>query len=367
VRVQVLRERTEPLAALSRYVERSRPWPAETGEARVRFLERLAEADSLSGWALVPTSDEAVAFVASHFDDLAERFTLTTPRWEVVRWAYDKRLTYALADELGVACPRTAYAASPAELADVEVGFPAVLKPTVKEEFNRFTAAKAWLVRDRRELGERFAEACSLVDPSTLMIQELIPGGGEAQYSYAALCRDGVPLARLTAQRTRQYPADFGRASTFVETAPCPEIVEPSERLLAEMRFDGLIEIEYKRDPRDGRFKLLDMNPRVWGWHSLCGRAGIDFPYLLWLVLHDEPIPPTRQRDGIAWLRMSTDAPTAVREVLRRRLPLRRYLRSLRRADESAIFAWDDPLPGLCELPLMACVLADRLVRRRGI
>ena len=65
-------------------------------------------------------------------------------------------------------------------------------------------------------------------DPDTLMVQELIAGGGEAQLSYAALCRDGVPLAAVTARRTRQYPAEFGRASTFVETIECPEIVEPS-------------------------------------------------------------------------------------------------------------------------------------------
>ena len=70
------------------------------------------------------------------------------------------------------------------------------------------------------------------------MVQELVPGGGEAQFSYAALCRDGEPLAALTARRTRQYPADFGRASTYVETVEVPEVVEPSLRLLRADRLD---------------------------------------------------------------------------------------------------------------------------------
>src|SRR5206468_12194190 len=104
--------------------------------------------------------------------------------------------------------------------------------------------------------------------------------------------------------------------------------------------------------PRDGRFKLLDMNPRVWGWHSLCGAAGVDFPWLLWRLVNGEPVPDTTVRHGVRWMRLTTDAPTAVREVLRGQLGLATYLRSLRRPREAAIFAADDPLPGLVELPL---------------
>jgi predicted ATP-grasp superfamily ATP-dependent carboligase len=242
------------------------------------------------------------------------------------------------------------------------VGFPAVLKPAVKVSFNRLTAAKAWRVDDRPELLRRYADACTLVDPDVLIVQELVPGGGASQLSFAALCADGEPLASLTARRTRQYPADFGRASTFVETIECPEIVEPSLSLLRELRFTGLIELEFKRDERDGVFKLLDVNPRVWGWHTLCGRAGVDFPYLLWLLVSGEPVPATQARPGVGWLRFTTDTPTALKELAARRLPVREYARSLRRPRESAIFAWDDPLPGLSEVPLLAYVLGRRLV-----
>ena len=90
----------------------------------------------------------------------------------------------------------------------------------------------------REELRACFDEAAELVDPAVLMVQELIPGGGATQLSYAALVRDGEPLAALTARRTRQYPADFGRASTYVETASVPDIVEPSTRFLRRIRRD---------------------------------------------------------------------------------------------------------------------------------
>jgi D-aspartate ligase len=362
VPVWVLKEPGESLASTSRYARRTLPWRA-AGDDRVGFLCGLAQSEGVAGWALLPTGDEMAALVARHHALLGQHFTHTIAPWEVVRWAYDKRLTYELAEQVGVAYPRTAYPQTPTDVAAVEVGFPAILKPSVKESFNRLTAAKAWRVDSRSELLERYAEACTLVDPTTLMVQELVPGGGEGQFSFAVLCVRGDPVASVTARRTRQYPADFGRASTYVETIECPELVEPALRLLRKLRFDGLVEVEFKRDPRDGVLKLLDMNPRVWGWHTLCGRAGVDFPHLLWLLVSGQPVPRTSARTGVGWLRFTTDTPTALKELFSRRLTLRDYARSLRRPRESAIFAWDDPLPGLAELPLVALLLFRRLVR----
>lgn len=362
VPVWVLTERAEPLASFSRYALRSLPWPDGGERERVAFLRELVHSDDLEGWALIPTADRTAAMVGRCYEQLGEHYILTTPPWDVVRWAYDKRLTHALAERLEVPSPRTVRARAALNGAGAAVRFPAVLKPAIKEECNALTAAKAWLIEDRAELERRYGEASSLLDPELLMVQELIPGGGEAQFSYAALCRDGVPLASLTARRTRQYPADFGRASTYVETVDCEEVVQPSLYLLRELGYTGLIELEYKRDCRDGVVKLLDMNPRVWGWHTLCVRAGVDFPWLLWLLASGETIPATRAKSGVGWLRFSTDTPTAIKEMLSRRLQLREYARSLRRPRESAIFAWDDPLPGLAEFPVLAYVLARRLL-----
>ena len=359
--VWMLVEPGEPLARVSRYSRRSIRWP-EGGEAdRLAFLCELGASNGIEGWALIPSSDVTAALVARGHAELGRHFTHTIPPWDVVRWAYDKRRTHELAERVGVASPRTVGAAAAVGAAAPSLVFPAILKPAIKEEANALTSAKAWRIADRAELDRRYQEACELIDPELLLVQEHVSGGGESQFSYAALCRDGVPIASVTARRTRQYPADFGRASTFVETVECSEIVEPSISLLHEMGYTGLIEIEYKRDSRDGAFKLLDMNPRIWGWHSVCARAGVDFPWLLWLLVCGDQVPPSQSRAGVGWLRLSTDTPMAAKEVIRGRLPIREYARSLRRPRESAIFAWDDPLPGLAEFPLLAYVFARRL------
>ena len=80
------------------------------------------------------------------------------------------------------------------------------------------------------------------------------------------------------AQRWRQHPPEFGRASTFVETIDLPLLENLSERFLKAINYYGLVELEYKLDPRDGQYKLLDVNARTWGYHSLGQRAGVGFP-----------------------------------------------------------------------------------------
>jgi predicted ATP-grasp superfamily ATP-dependent carboligase len=209
----------------------------------------------------------------------------------------------------------------------------------------------------------RYDEASALLSPENLIVQEIVPGGGEAQFSYAALCKDGCSLASLVARRTRQFPRDFGQLSTYVETVDEPEIIEPAERLLAALRFTGLVEVEFKRDPRNGQFKVLDINPRVWGWHTLSRRAGVDFPYLLWLLASGKPVPRLRGRAGERWVHLTADLRMAIEEIVRGRLSLLDYLRSIRGPLESAIFSWDDPLPGLLDLPLFAYGAGKRVLQ----
>ena len=360
--VLVLMHGDDLLAARSRYATMQLPFEAGTEMQRAARALDLADELQLDGWVVFPTDDEAAAMIGRQHESLAERFVLTTPPWEVLRWAYDKRLSYRLAQSLAVPYPRTWTAAQVLELGyEIELPFPLIIKPAIKEEFNPLTAAKAWQVEDRDELRARLTEAAEMVDCDLLLLQDTIPGNGAAQFSYAALCEEGRVLASVTARRTRQYPADFGRASTFVETIEQPQVAELSQQLLKEMRFSGLIEVEFKRDPRDDELKLLDINPRVWGWHSLCQRAGVDFPYLAWRLAQGLSVPASEAELGVRWIRFSTDFPTAVREIARGRLPAGDYVRSLRGPRAQAIFARDDPWPGLVELPMLIATLIRRM------
>lgn len=351
------------IAGFSRYARRRSAWPSGDEEQQVRYLLETGRRHGLEGWVLFPTGDDTSRLVSRHHAKLRERYRLTTPDWETLKWAYDKRLSNRLASEVGVAHPWTRYPRGSEDVASLECSFPVILKPAVKDSFNPFTLAKAWRVENREELVARYQEACRMVQPEFIMIQEMIPGGGSEQFAYAALCLDGRPVASVVARRSRQFPFEFGRSSSFVETVENPQVEIASASLLRAIRFTGLVEVEFKRDPRSGEYKLLDVNPRVWGWHSIGRRAGVDFPYMAWRLAHGEvPSEERRAKPGVRWVRGVTDLPAVVQELRRGSLSLSRYVGSLRGSPlESAIFAADDPLPALLELPLLV-----HLAWRRG-
>lgn len=355
-----------PLASLSRYVERSFRWRGPANDGALQFLLDLNRRHHLNGWIVFAGSDDDVRFVAQNHAALSAVFTLTTPPWDQLRWAADKRLMNARADALGVARPRTRYPRSGDELKPLGMPFPVILKPTVREGRNSFVDAKAWRADDADALFARYNEAKSLVGTDSIMIQELVPGDGSTQFSYAALCDRGRPIASLVACRRRQYPIEFGFTSTFVETGEQPQIEADACRFLASLDYSGLVEIEFKYDARDGLNKILDVNTRCWTWISLGAAAGIDFPLLQWRLAAGEGIAPQRGRSGARWLYFSRDLAASIYQMLAGRLSPLAYLRSFHRPLAGAVFAWDDPLPGLLDLPLSVVRVAARSLSRRN-
>jgi D-aspartate ligase len=348
------------LAGMSRFSGRDLIWPDDDeghDERRLSFLLELCDREGLDSWTLFPTADVTAAFVARRHAELGARFHLTTPDWSSFRWAHDKRLTYDLAAKLDVPYPYTFSPRSAQEVQDFAGAFPAILKPATKPRLD-LPHTKAWPVRDRAELLTRYAEIAPLAEPGALMIQELIPGPG-GQFSVAALCEDGKPVVIAVAERVRQYPKDFGRSSSYVETVDQPEVETLGRRLLAALRLDGLVEVEFKRDRRDELYKLLDINIRVWGWHTIGARAGLDFTYVAWRLANGQEPSPVQAPPGLRWLRV-TDVPVAFQEITSGRLSVRTYLRTLISPHERAVAALDDPFPALLEVPMVALSMARR-------
>jgi D-aspartate ligase len=326
-----------------------------TALARVR--------DRLHGWVLYPTRDENVAAIAAHRDALAAHFLVPTPGLPVIRSVWDKRETYRLADSLGIPIPRTWYPRASEDLAMIDCGRPLVVKPAIKEHFCYATKAKAWRADSSRELAEVFARAARIVPPGEVMVQEMLPGGSAEQFAYCVLFAGGRPLASMTVRRCRQHPSDFGRASTYVQTISLAALAEPAIALLRAIGYHGLAEVEFMRDQRDGSYRLLEVNARTWGYHSLGGTAGVDFPYLLYLDQVGPGLPDraeARARPGVRWVRLLTDVPNAVRDLRAGTLSAGRYLRSLAAADTEAVFSLRDPLPGLYELALLPYLARSR-------
>ena len=331
-----------------------------TEEACVDALLDVGKRLKLDGWVLYPTREETVAAFSRCRERLAGQFRVPTPGWQAVRWAWDKRNTYGLARRLGVPIPRTWYPKDASELTEIDASFPLAIKPAIKEHFIYATKAKAWKANTREELLDLFERASRIVNRGEVMVQDYVPGDGSHQFAYCAFFKGGQAVGRMVARRLRQHPLEFGRASTFVETAEVPELETLSERLLRAVDYYGLVELEYKLDPRDGQYKLLDFNARTWGYHSLGSRAGVDFPYLLFADQIGETPYPCRAPAGVRWMRSITDLPTAVLAMSQGRLDVKAYLRSLNPVHTEAVFTRDDLLPWFAEFALLPYLALKR-------
>jgi D-aspartate ligase len=353
----------QSIARYSRYTTHTITVPSlrderQTVDAVLEIGQRL----NLEGWVLYPTREETVAAFARYRSLLSPFFRVPTPEWDTTQWFWDKRKTYELAKELDIPIPRTWYPNATEELEQVSGDAPYVVKPAIKEHFIYATKVKAWRANNRTELRQFFERAAAQVQPGEVMIQELIPGGGSQQFSYCAFFKDQRAIGSMMVRRSRQHPPEFGRASTFVETIDLPILEEMSVRFLSAINYYGLVEMEYKLDSRDGKYKLLDVNGRTWGYHSVGQSAGVDFPHMLFADMVGDVVRAQRGRVGVKWIRLLTDVPTAVSEILKGRQNWWAYLRSMHNIDVESVFNRDDFSPGLAEL-----ILFPYLVVKRGL
>ncbi|MGZ3410641.1 MAG: carboxylate--amine ligase [Xanthobacteraceae bacterium] len=349
-----------PLAKYSRYTQSSGDWPGPNAENAVDWLLAFAERWQLKGWVLFPGADAELRLLSQNYDVLSKMFHVAAPTWPVAQWAHDKRLTDEHAHAVGVPTPLSLYPVDAKSVADWNCKFPVILKPTVHDVQNAFTRAKAWRADDRSEMIARYNEAAALVGSGSIVIQEMISGSGEAQFSYAGVWSNGEPIASLVARRTRQFPLDFGYTSTYVETVSRPKIIEASEKFLRPLNFSGLVEVEYKHDVRDGMDKLLDVNARVWAWAGIGEAAGLDFSYLAYRIALGEAVTPVATGHDAAWVHTTRNLVAATQERLLGRHPPVQISKAQRPLAFAAL-SLDDPMPGLIEMPL---TLGRTLARR---
>lgn len=349
-----------PLPKLSRYVARRFEWPGAKSADAIDWLLRFAGEQGISRWLLLPCGDPEVRLVAENVSRLRTVFDVISPDWVTLQKICDKQQLAETAAAVGVAFPKNYVVRSADEASAADIQFPIALKPAMRLERNPFTAAKAWRADSRDEFLRLYRDAAAYVGAENVVVQELIPGGGEAQLSYTGVWVAGRPVADMTARRTRQYPVEFSFSSTFVEAIDNEPVRAAARQLLASVGFEGLVEVEFKHDARDGAYKVLDVNPRTWSWLELCSFCGFDYPMLLRNAVAGQPVNPAPNSRPRAWVHLSRDVVAAAQLIQRGDLSLTAYLRSFSQRLTFGAFAWDDPLPGLLELPLTAWRVAER-------
>jgi D-aspartate ligase len=325
------------------------------------WLVRLQEEEGLTGWVLIPTNDEQVRQIALHHDEACRCFGYAGPAWNTYRTLYDKRLTHEWCQEQGIATPRSYIPRSRTDYPEGVLEYPLILKPAVKPNFKRHSSAKAIRAASRQDLIAILNDRLAGVSTDELIYQEIVPGNGSYQWSYAGFFVDGQPVAAFTARRLRQHPPDFGRASTYVVAEHDTEVEQESRAVLSALKYTGLAEVEWKRDPRDGVLKFLEVNARSWGWHSLATQVVGNLGPMVYDYVTRRELRPIAPKYGARWVKHVTDIPVAVDLWRRGDLSARAYLKSILGNVTTCEWSREDPAPFFLQL-----FLIPYLINRRG-
>ena len=176
------------------------------------------------------------------------------------------------------------------------------------------------------------------------MIQDIVPGR-EIYSFYAYYDRDSEPLTLCGYDKIRQYEPDLGSGS-FCKSIWRPEAARTAFRLLREMSYHGFAEPELKKDPRDGQYKLLEINARTTLQNRLPAACGVDIEYAAYLdCLGTKPDPSVRPRSGVLWVDDFADQKSFLIHLKRRDLSRSEIADSLKLRKVHSVAAWDDPLP----------------------
>jgi len=269
---------------------------SEAEEAYIRRIEEICRLEKVD--VIYPSLDPEVYLFAKNKQRFAQQGILAAvPDSDVIRIPMDKALTIRAAQRVGFPCPQTWF---PDSLADVEripqeSSPPWIVKP-------RFTAhgANMIFVDDPADLGGAYARVSSGQDSP--IIQEYVEGGLRRNY-YVTVDRDGEILSILAPEVTRTHRTGFKVSSKHCVSASTGPYVDELRALLRELGLWGGYTVQTQIDPRDGKPKLLEINPRfgqhLW-WRT---GLGVNEPQIcLQLARGETPSGNFRFPDGVLLL-----------------------------------------------------------------
>lgn len=341
------------------------PSPYRDREAFVRAVK--AEAVRLGGKPVVYTCSDAT-FLALYGAraDLEAYMMLVYPEERSVEIAFDKAATYSLARVSGVPTITTHLLENRSEVERLSetLQYPAVVKtrrsvtwqPDGKGVFGSasFVGDKASLITTWEAVRARVGEAP--------LVQDLVVG---EEYGVEMVARDGRALGIVVHHRIRSL-SPTGGASVLKETLGAGELkdtlMQHAVRLVEALSWTGPIMVEFKVDADTREPKLMEINGRFWGSLPLSVAAGVDMPYLYYLLATGEVLPeaPHTARDGVVSCHFLGDilhvcrvlfARDRMRPFLypKRSAALRNFL-TVSRGVHHDVWSWQDPLPALYEI-----------------
>jgi D-aspartate ligase len=312
---------------------------------------------------LVPATDQVAIWVAEHAAALEKAFWFPCQDAALLRVLCDKGQMQGLARRNGVPIAQSVVPRSKDDVLHFleTATFPVMVKATDAERFRRHTGGTKFLIQTRHDLLDLYAKAEDCDGPN-LLLQEFIPGEDwmfDGYFDKNSQCLFGV-----TGKKIRRFPVNTGITSLGV-CLRNDTIAEMTIDFMKSIGYRGILDIGYRFDRRDGKYKVLDVNPRIGCTFRLFTSIdGMDVVRALYLDMTGRPVPSAPAAEGRKWIVEDFDLFSALRSYLNHNLTLKGWVESLRGVQEAACFALDDPLPFLLMLVADCCELSRWILRQ---
>ena len=331
-----------------------RPPPGETswdGSVSPQTHEIL-RAMPLENVVLIPGADDVALWLADlPKSDLSTRFQVSSSSRETLEILQDKARFGEFLAYAGIPHPRTFTINDRSDISAIPFDEldRVFVKPANSQQFSRSTGIKGVWAHNRKQ----FQEIWARLDGKGFKIvaQEYVPGGSDDHYFIDGFCdRNGVFAGLFARRRIRIFPPDFGNSS-YCQSIPLTEVrgaIASVVDLLTRLRYRGIFSAEFKRDSRDGAFRMLEVNTRAWWYVEFAARCGVNVCRMAFQDARELPVTeaPRNYPVGIGCVNLGGDIKSVLSQRPAVRIPLLRTLGEWARAHYH-VFRWDDPGPGL--------------------
>lgn len=354
-------DKTNCIARYSKYCQNFFLCPDFTTPDFIDFLISLCKKQNLSGWALFPSNDHAVLNISKNKKLLSKYFKIITEDYSIVSQVYNKGNLLKIAQKLGVPIPQTFYP-SDNKLNRFNLKFPVIIKGLEGLNFYHLFHTKAFVCNDLSELKSIIIDINKRINLDMVFIQEIIPRNKQNFVcSFTSFSIKGQIEAFWTGEKLREHPQKFGTA-TLSRSIPVNDTLTYSQKLLKELKYTGVSEIEFILDPNDNKYKLIEFNARTWLWVGLAKNCGVDYANIIYSFVNEDRIDfPQNYDTGIYWINPFSDFAYSVLSILKGELGMFNYLNSIiSKKLTNALFNSGDNRPGIAYLLQIFSYLKNR-------
>ena len=344
IRVTYIDSSPSSIARHSKYINKRLTYK-KTNDAESDFINLLKDLGKQNqGMMIIPVGDEDVLAMAKHREELEQFYYIPVPEYETVRNLVDKKRFYRMLVEMQIPHPQTYFPESLNELVSIgkKVAYPYIIKPAYSIPFQEEFGRKVFHVKSTKDLD--LAADRLRYKNMEVMIQEIIPGR-EIYAFFTYFNKSSEPLAICGWDKIRQYPLDFG-FGTFCRSMWRPTAADHSLQLLRTIKYYGFAEVEVKKDPRDGQYKMIEINARTSLQNILAGACGADVVYAAYLDANGQAKKhPFSFRNNILWADDFLDMVSFLQHLVRGDIGIGEIIESLNPRKVRSMAAWDDPMP----------------------